>query len=81
MSKEQYNKIISNAKDTLCESILEKISEFKYKELDGYYVIQVYVKSEIKAKEMGEILTNISKRHLWRRKNPRGGGYSQVQVK
>ncbi|MGL4949529.1 MAG: hypothetical protein ACRC5M_04030 [Anaeroplasmataceae bacterium] len=59
MSKEQYNQIISNTKNTLCESILEKISDFKYKELDDYYVIQVYVKSEIKAKEMGEILTNI----------------------
>lgn len=59
MSKEQYNKIINNAKVTLDKSILEKISEFKYKELDGYYVIEVYVKSNIKAKEMGEILTNI----------------------
>lgn len=59
MSKEQYNKIISNTKSTLGKTILEKISEFKYKELDGYYVIQVYVKSNIKAKEMGEILTNI----------------------
>ncbi|AKN31533.1 hypothetical protein Ccar_11940 [Clostridium carboxidivorans P7] len=59
MSKEQYNKIINNAKSTLGKTILEKISEFKYKELDGYYVIQVYVKSNIKAKEMGEILTNI----------------------
>jgi len=43
----------------LDKTILEKVSDFKYKELDGYYVIQVYVKSNIKAKEMGEILTNI----------------------
>lgn len=59
MSKEQYNQIISNTKSTLDKIILDKISEFKYKELDGYYVIQVYVKNNIKAKEMGEILTNI----------------------
>lgn len=59
MSKEQYNKIISNVQDTLDKMILDKISEFKYKEVDGYYVIEVYVKANIKAKEMGEILTNI----------------------
>lgn len=59
MSKEQYNKIINNAKSTLDKTILEKISDFQYKELDGYYVIQVYVKNNIKAKEMGEVLTNI----------------------
>lgn len=59
MSKDQYNKIINNAKDTLDKNILDKITEFKYNEVDGYYVIQVYVKSNIKAKEMGEILTNI----------------------
>lgn len=59
MSKEQYNKIINNAKDTLAKDILEKITEFKYKEIDGYYVIQVYIKDNTKAKEMGEILTNI----------------------
>lgn len=59
MGREQYNKIINNVKTTLDKSILEKITEFKYKELDGYYVIEVYVKSNIKAKEMGEILTNI----------------------
>lgn len=59
MGREQYNKIINNAKTTLDKSILEKITEFKYKELDGYYVIEVYVKANIKAKEMGEILTNI----------------------
>nr|WP_275299569.1 hypothetical protein [Clostridium sp. YIM B02506] len=39
--------------------IIDKISNFEYKELDGYYIIQVYVKNEIKAKEIGEILTNI----------------------
>lgn len=59
MSKEQYNKIISNAKETLDKRIIDKISDFEYKELDGYYIIQVYVKNEIKAKEIGEILTNI----------------------
>lgn len=59
MSKEQYNKIIDNAKSTLDINIVNKISQFKYKELDGYYVIEVYVKSNIKAKEMGDILTNI----------------------
>ncbi|OAA90545.1 hypothetical protein [Clostridium ljungdahlii] len=59
MSKDQYNKIINNAKDTLDKNIFDKISEFKYNEVDGYQVIQVYVKSNIKAKEMGEILTNI----------------------
>lgn len=59
MSKEQYNKIISNAKETLEKRIIDKISDFEYKELDGYYIIQVYVKNEIKAKEIGEILTNI----------------------
>ncbi|MDU2121579.1 MAG: hypothetical protein E7E64_03490 [Clostridium celatum] len=59
MSKEQYNKIISNVQDTLDKMILDKISEFKYKEVDGYYVIEVYVKANVKAKEMGEILTNI----------------------
>ena len=59
MGKDQYNKIINNTLDTLDKNILDKISEFKYKEVDGYYVIQVYVKSNIKAKEMGEILTNI----------------------
>ncbi len=59
MSKEQYNAIINNTKNTLDKSILDKISEFKYKELDDYDVIDVFVKSDIKAKEMGEILTNI----------------------
>ena len=59
MSKEQYNQIIDNAKSTLDINIVEKISQFKYKELDGYYVIEVYVKNTIKAKEMGDILTNI----------------------
>lgn len=59
MSKDQYNNIINNAKDTLDKNILDKITEFKYNEVDGYYAIQVYVKLNIKAKEMGEILTNI----------------------
>lgn len=59
LSKEIYEKIINNAKLTLTKDILDKISEFKYNEVDGYYVIQVYVKQNIKAKEMGEILTNL----------------------
>lgn len=59
MSKEQYDKIISNTRATLDRAVLEKISDFQYKEIDGYYVVQVYVKNNIKAKEMGEILTNI----------------------
>lgn len=61
MSKEQYNKIINNAKITLEKGILEKISEFKYKEVDGYYVIEVYAKSNIKIKEIWYILTNMKK--------------------
>ena len=59
MSKEQYNKIIDNAKNTLDINIVDKISQFKYKELDGYYVIELYVKNNIKANEMWDILTNI----------------------
>lgn len=59
MSKEQYNKIISNTKSTLDKCILDKITEFNYNEVDGYYVIQVFVKENIRAKEMGEILTSI----------------------
>lgn len=59
MSKDQYIKIITNAKNTLDVNIVNKISEFKYKEIDGYYVIEVYVKNNIKAKEMGDVLTNI----------------------
>ena len=59
MSKEEYDRIVSNTKNTLDINILDKISEFKYKELDGYYVIEVYVKNTIKAKEMACILTNI----------------------
>lgn len=59
MSKELYNKIVNNAKRTLDRNILDKISEFNYKDIDGYYVIQVYVKETIKAKEMGTILTNL----------------------
>ncbi|MGL4449984.1 MAG: hypothetical protein ACRCWM_09850 [Sarcina sp.] len=59
MSQEQYNMIINYAKKNLSNEILGKITEFKYNEVDGYYVIQVYVKENIKAKEMGEILTEI----------------------
>ena len=40
-------------------NILDKISEFNYKDVDRYYLIQVYVKETIKAKEMGIILTNL----------------------
>lgn len=35
MSKDQYIKIINNAKNTLDVNIVNKISEFKYKEIDG----------------------------------------------
>ena len=49
MSKEQYNKIISNTKSTLDKYILDKITEFNYNEVDGYYVIQVIVKETIRA--------------------------------
>lgn len=59
MTLEQYTKIINNTKSTLNKEILEKISDFRYKEVDGYYVIEVYVKSNIKAKEIGEVLSNI----------------------
>ncbi|WP_297438845.1 hypothetical protein [uncultured Clostridium sp.] len=59
MSQEQYNMIIDYAKNNLNKEILEKITEFKYSEVDGYYVIQVYIKESIKAKEMGEILIKI----------------------
>ena len=61
MSKEQYNKIISNVQDTLDKMILDKISEFKYKEVDGYYVIEVYVKANVKAKEMGTNIEDYAK--------------------
>lgn len=59
MTLEQYTKIINNTKSTLNKDILEKISDFKYKEVDGYYVIEAYVKSNIKAKEIGEVLRNV----------------------
>lgn len=59
MGVEQYNNIINNTRKTLNEEIQNKISNFEYKELDGYYVIDVYVKENIKAKEMGEVLANI----------------------
>ncbi|MDO4536369.1 MAG: hypothetical protein Q4B63_11275, partial [Clostridium perfringens] len=52
-------KIIENAKETLDKSILDIITKFGYKEVDGYYVINVYVKEETKAKQLGKILTNI----------------------
>lgn len=52
--------IINNAKNTLDINIVDKISEFKYKELDGYYVIEVYVKNNIKAKEMEIFLLTLN---------------------
>lgn len=59
MSQEQYNKIIQNLKNTIDKDTIDKISDFKYAEMDNYYVIQVYIKESMKVKEMGEILTNM----------------------
>ena len=59
MSKELYNKIINHAKETLDKSVLDIITKFGYKEVDGYYIINVYVKEETKAKQLGKILINI----------------------
>lgn len=59
MSKKLYNKIINHAKETLDKSILDIITKFGYKEVDGYYIINVYVKEETKAKQLGKILINI----------------------
>ena len=55
MSQEQYNRIIQNLKNTVDKDIIDKISDFKYAEMDNYYVIQVYIKESMKVKEMGEI--------------------------
>ena len=59
MNEEQYNKIIDNVKSILDINIVDKISQFRYKKVDGYYVIEVYVKNNIKAREIGDILINI----------------------
>ena len=59
MSEEQYNKIIKNLEETIEENIINKITDFKYTELDNYYVIQVYVKESMKVREMGDVLSNI----------------------
>ena len=59
MSKEQYDDIIKHAKESLEKNILNKISDFKYSEIDDYFVIQVYVKEGMKARSLGEILSNI----------------------
>ncbi len=59
MSQEQYNRIIQNLKNTVDKDIIDKISDFKYAEMDNYYVIQVYIKESMKVKEMGEVLTNM----------------------
>ncbi|WP_343342688.1 hypothetical protein [Terrisporobacter petrolearius] len=59
MSQEQYNRIIQNLKNTIDKEIIDKISNFKYAEMDNYYVIQVYIKESMKVKEMGEVLTNM----------------------
>ena len=59
MSQEQYNRIIQNLKSTIDKDIIDKISDFKYAEMDNYYVIQVYIKESMKVKEMGEVLTNM----------------------
>ena len=44
MNEKLYNKIINHAKETLDKSILDIITKFGYKEVDGYYIINVYVK-------------------------------------
>lgn len=59
MSEEQYNRVIQNLKNTIDKDIIDKISNFKYAEMDNYYVIQVYIKESMKVKEMGEVLTNM----------------------
>lgn len=59
MSKEEFNDIIKHAKESLEKNILDQISEFRYSEIDDYFVIQVYVKEGTKAINLGEILTNI----------------------
>lgn len=59
MSKEQYDDIIKHTKISLEKNILDKITKFRYSEIDDYFVIQVYVKEGMKARELGEILTNI----------------------
>lgn len=59
MNEKLYNKIINHAKETLDKSILDIITKFGYKEVDGYYIINVYVKEETKAKQLGKILINI----------------------
>lgn len=59
MSKEQYDDIIKHAKESLEKNILDEITEFRYSEIDDYFVIQVYVKEGMKARKLGEILTNI----------------------
>lgn len=59
MNEKLYNKIINHAKETLDKSILDIITKFGYKEVDGYYIINVYVKEETKAKQLRKILINI----------------------
>ncbi|MPQ44989.1 hypothetical protein [Clostridium tarantellae] len=59
MSKEQYDDIIKHTKASLEKNILDKITKFRYSEIDDYFVIQVYVKEGMKARKLGEILTNI----------------------
>ena len=59
MNEKLYNKIINHAKKTLDKSVLDIITKFGYKEVDGYYIINVYVKEETKAKQLGKILINI----------------------
>lgn len=59
MNEKLYNKIINHTKETLDKSILDIITKFGYKEVDGYYIINVYVKEETKAKQLGKILINI----------------------
>ncbi|MGL5068284.1 MAG: hypothetical protein ACRC6T_10790 [Sarcina sp.] len=59
MGEEDYNRIINYAKNTLRKELLEKTTKFKYKYLDGYQVIEVYIRGKIEVEEMGEILVTI----------------------
>lgn len=59
MAKEQYENIVKYIMGNIGNSILEKISKFVYKELDGLFVIEVYVKEGMKAKNLDKIFTTI----------------------
>ncbi|WP_297518171.1 hypothetical protein [uncultured Clostridium sp.] len=46
MGEEDYNRIINYAKNTFKKELLEKITKFKYKDLDGYQVIEAYIRGD-----------------------------------